>query len=201
MKKMMRRAVALVMALAMVLSVSALAAEAPATITNIGLASYQFVEVTDGDGKVYHKITGTYTNDGLTEGAWYSVILFKGAADAAETMQDGNIVYINQFQAASGKLDIEVFPDGYPAEGVIVIAGQIGGTSQSVKVATVKAKYTPGDVNNDGKIDMLDALLTVQYYFGKTPEKTIREAANVNNDSKIDMLDALLVVQLYLSSK
>ncbi len=55
-----------------------------------------------------------------------------------------------------------------------------------------------GDVNNDGNVDIVDAMLIAQYYVGITPEIFYPEVADVNGDGIIDINDALLVAQLYV---
>jgi hypothetical protein len=55
-----------------------------------------------------------------------------------------------------------------------------------------------GDVNSDGSIDIVDALLIAQYYVGLDPANFDAAAADVNGDGSIDILDALLVAQYYV---
>ena len=56
-----------------------------------------------------------------------------------------------------------------------------------------------GDVNEDNRIDIIDALLISQFYVGLHPEDFTNPAvANVNGDDKIDIIDALLVAQYYV---
>ena len=58
---------------------------------------------------------------------------------------------------------------------------------------------TPGDVNSDGAVDIIDALLIAQYYVGLKPRDFDAAAADVNCDAKIDIIDALLVAQYYVN--
>ena len=55
-----------------------------------------------------------------------------------------------------------------------------------------------GDVNSDGTIDIVDALLIAQYYVGLNPANFDSTAADVNSDNSIDIVDALLIAQLYV---
>lgn len=55
-----------------------------------------------------------------------------------------------------------------------------------------------GDVNNNGVIDIVDALLTAQYYVGLNPPQFIRENADVNCNGTVDIVDALLIAQYYV---
>ncbi|MBN2442604.1 MAG: glycoside hydrolase family 88 protein [Spirochaetales bacterium] len=55
-----------------------------------------------------------------------------------------------------------------------------------------------GDVNTDGVVDIVDALLIAQDYVGLNPANFDSTVADVNNDSSIDIVDALLIAQLYV---
>ena len=55
-----------------------------------------------------------------------------------------------------------------------------------------------GDVNTDGTIDIVDALLVAQYYVGQDPQPFDPRLADVNCDSQIDIIDALLIAQKYV---
>ncbi len=55
-----------------------------------------------------------------------------------------------------------------------------------------------GDVNSDGRIDIVDALLIAQYYVGLNPANFTASASDVNCSGSTDVVDALLVAQLYV---
>jgi hypothetical protein len=55
-----------------------------------------------------------------------------------------------------------------------------------------------GDVNSDGSIDIVDALLIAQEYVGLNPSPFNASAADTNCDGGIDIVDALLVAQYYV---
>ncbi|MBN2439928.1 MAG: DUF3237 family protein [Spirochaetales bacterium] len=55
-----------------------------------------------------------------------------------------------------------------------------------------------GDVNNDGRLDIIDALLVAQYYVGMSPSGFIFANADLNDDNKVDIIDALLIAQIYV---
>ncbi|MCW8965689.1 MAG: glycoside hydrolase family 3 C-terminal domain-containing protein, partial [Candidatus Pacearchaeota archaeon] len=57
---------------------------------------------------------------------------------------------------------------------------------------------TLGDVNNDGSVDIVDALLIAQYYVDLNPANLNPEAADTNCDGQIDIVDALLIAQYYV---
>lgn len=55
-----------------------------------------------------------------------------------------------------------------------------------------------GDVNEDGTIDIVDALLTAQYYVGLNPPDFSIDYADTNCDDSVDIVDALLIAQYYV---
>jgi hypothetical protein len=55
-----------------------------------------------------------------------------------------------------------------------------------------------GDVNNNGTVDIVDALLIAQYYVGLNPSGFVSANADVNCSGAIDIVDALLVAQYYV---
>jgi hypothetical protein len=54
-----------------------------------------------------------------------------------------------------------------------------------------------GDVNADGAVDIVDALLVAQYYVGLRDDINV-DMADVNLDGAIDIVDALLIAQYYV---
>ncbi len=57
---------------------------------------------------------------------------------------------------------------------------------------------TLGDVNASGTIDIVDALLTAQYYVGLAPASFVAANADVNCDGSVDIIDALRIAQYYV---
>ena len=58
----------------------------------------------------------------------------------------------------------------------------------------------PGDVNDDGRVDIHDALLVFQYDAGWNVTINQRNA-DVNEDGRIDTSDALLILQYSAGEK
>ncbi len=54
-----------------------------------------------------------------------------------------------------------------------------------------------GDVNHNGNVDIIDALLIAQYAVGLNPQPFYPEQADVNGDGAINIVDALLIAQYY----
>jgi hypothetical protein len=55
-----------------------------------------------------------------------------------------------------------------------------------------------GDVNSSGTIDIVDALLTAQYYVGLNPAGFTAANADTNCNGTIDIVDALRIAQYYV---
>jgi glucuronoarabinoxylan endo-1,4-beta-xylanase len=55
-----------------------------------------------------------------------------------------------------------------------------------------------GDVNSNGAVDIVDALLIAQYYVGLNPSSFNTSCADLNCSGAIDIVDALLVAQYYV---
>ena len=55
-----------------------------------------------------------------------------------------------------------------------------------------------GDVNGNGKVDIVDALMTAQYYVGLNPLGFNPDSADTNCDGNINIVDALLIAQFYV---
>ncbi len=66
------------------------------------------------------------------------------------------------------------------------------------EVYGVIATGNNGDVNNDGLVDIIDALLIAQYYVELDPQPFYTDVADVNHDGFINIVDALLVAQYYV---
>ena len=59
-----------------------------------------------------------------------------------------------------------------------------------------------GDVNHDGRIDLIDAILSLQVLSNmNTLGKTITIAADANNDSKIGLVEVLYILQKVAGSR
>ena len=63
---------------------------------------------------------------------------------------------------------------------------------------TTQVLAETGDVNTDGSINIVDALLIAQYYVGLTPSPFDPASADTNGDGSINIVDALLVAQYYV---
>ena len=208
MKKKLNRLLALMLAMLMALSVTAMADDitdtSKATITDP--ATGATVTFADAAGD---KILVTYEQAGLT--GQYLIMMITSTDGKMNIPSADTILYIDQVEAkdadADGIPDIsfEVYPSVIK-DSVIMIYGLIpdgnGGTVKSLQAAIVDAKYIIGDVTGDGKISALDALLILQSLVGKADLTAEQKAAgNVDGvGTEPGSLDALKILQ-YLVGK
>lgn len=61
--------------------------------------------------------------------------------------------------------------------------------------------YTPGDVNNDGKINAKDIIAIMRAILGDKPAEYTEAAADLNNDGKINAKDIIGIMRLMLGNK
>jgi hypothetical protein len=54
-----------------------------------------------------------------------------------------------------------------------------------------------GDADANEIIDIVDALLTAQYYVGLFVDRVIEQNGDVNQDGHIDIVDALIIAEYY----
>ncbi|MBN2739037.1 MAG: glycoside hydrolase family 9 protein [Spirochaetales bacterium] len=76
-----------------------------------------------------------------------------------------------------------------------------GGPATPTPVATpinTPLPELPGDVNHDKRVDIVDALLTAQYYVGMALENFDETMADVDKSGKVNIVDALLIAQFYV---
>ena len=58
--------------------------------------------------------------------------------------------------------------------------------------------YTPGDVNNDGKVSIHDVVLMINAILGKAADNFNSNAADINGDGKVQISDVVLVINIIL---
>ena len=64
-----------------------------------------------------------------------------------------------------------------------------------------KTVIVKGDVNGDGDIALLDAVLVLNHYLEKSLlEGPYLEAADVNSDGDVGLLDAVMILNIYLAN-
>jgi hypothetical protein len=96
------------------------------------------------------------------------------------------------------------------ANGDLYVFAQAGTTSStSSAIYVLKYKLNPqvvqtpepgllGDVNNNGTVEIVDALLVAQFYVGMNPSGFDQSKGDVNRNGTVDIVDALLIAQYYV---
>ena len=134
-----------------------------------------------------------------TQGSQYLLLVLRDQNVPTEK----NIVYINQAAAGEdGNLAFTGSDAAYPmtmTSGTyyVYLVGDGKEFSASAPAAsfTYEAGYTLGDVNNDGKINALDAILILRAAVDLTNLNDVQEkAADMNGDGRVNALDAIEVL-------
>ena len=85
----------------------------------------------------------------------------------------------------------------YSLETTVRGASFAGGTPIPTSGPTT-APGLRGDANGNGAVDIIDALLTAQYYVGLDPQGFLAANADTNCNGAVDIVDALLMAQFYV---
>jgi len=128
---------------------------------------------------------------------------------ASGTAENWNMTNDWSFKNLSSSFTVSTNIPAYD-NNVLVFGKEPGGitptsTPTPTRTATMTATGTAtvpvglkGDVNNSGKVDIVDALMTAQYYIGLNPQGFTAANADVNGDASITIVDALMIAQYYV---
>ena len=196
--------------LAGALCVSALAAE-PTEAGVYGMTTETGITVTsqkaDGtaiDASTQGDYSGYYAGavkfgveaTGLTAGSQYLLLMVSGdGAPGAD-----NIVYIDQQAAdANGTVAFTAYPQalGKGSYRIFLLGGDQTLSSGGLAVSfQAYVPYTLGDVDNNGKIQAVDALAVLRHVAKiETLDDTASLAADVDCDGKVKAVDALAILR------
>ena len=197
--------------LAGALCVSALAAE-PTEAGVYGMTTETGITVTpqkaDGTEITKEDLGGDYSDyyagavkfgveaTGLTAGSQYLLLMVSGdGAPGAD-----NIVYIDQQAAdANGTVAFTAYPQalGKGSYRIFLLGGEQTLSSGGLAVSfQAYVPYTLGDVDNNGKIQAVDALAVLRHVAKiETLDDTASLAADVDCDGKIKAVDALAILR------
>lgn len=196
--------------LAGALCVSALAAE-PTEAGVYGMTTETGITVTpqtaDGTEITKEDLGGDYSDyyagavkfgveaTGLTAGSQYLLLMVSGdGAPGAD-----NIVYVDQQAAdANGTVAFTAYPQALDKGSyrIFLLGGEQ--TLNSGPAASFQAyvPYTLGDVDNNGKIQAVDALAVLRHVAKiETLDDTASLAADVDCDGKVKAVDALAILR------
>ena len=204
-----RRILLLTAVLAGALCVSALAAE-PTEAGVYGMTTETGITVTPqtAEGKAIDASTqGDYSDyyagavkfgveaTGLTAGSQYLLLMVSGdGAPGAD-----NIVYIDQQAAdANGTVAFTAYPQalGKGSYRIFLLGGDQTLSSGPAASFQAYVPYTLGDVDNNGKIQAVDALAVLRHVAKiETLDDTASLAADVDCDGKVKAVDALAILR------
>ena len=136
--------------------------------------------------------TATYTGDDLIEGNQYVLLVATVDSDGNRQITQEGIQYIDQ----SDEVNFTFIPKTV-TDAEVLLGGVFADNGESPKVlGKLKVPYMLGDVDENGKIDSTDALVTLQITVGLvTPTATQIKAADVDLNDTINSTDALTILQ------
>ena len=203
--------VSLVLVLALLLGVTAFAADVPTDPGIYGVAlkpgyetlSYKVLtkegtEVNATDATINDATEKYYQNgeklsftlDGLTEGSFQLVL---GLSDG-DVPTESNIEYIDQKTVSGGKVEFTVYPKDLTGTITVKVYGS-DGTKEVLSFNYYQA-YTLGDVDGLNAVDLNDAILIMRYLVGlEELDGTQQLAANVDGANGVDLNDAIIIMR------
>ena len=152
------------------------------------------------DGYYANAVKFDVKAENLTENQQYLLMVLKGGADgsAPGVPTADNIAYIDQMAATETGVSFTAYPKELTKGTYYVYLVGSGTAFADSQVASFEydQKYTLGDVNDDGKINAIDAVLILRAAIGKTELTDIQQkAADVNEDKSVNALDAVVVLR------
>ncbi len=214
----MKKAIKMVLVLALAvlcLTAVAAAAEGPASgICNVDVVNNdvtvkalkadktEVTTATEQDGKQVYadavRLEVTYS--GKVADAQYVVFVLN---DGDTVPTENNVAFIDQ----NGTATFDVYPgtlENGKTYDVYISSNAASGIQAATKVASFSyyAAYTPGDVDENGKIEANDALCALQIYSGvqnggKEWTENQRLAADVDGVAGVTANDALMILQRF----
>lgn len=181
------RKLALVLALALLLSTLALAAD-KATVTPANGAVLEFIDSSQNNL--------TLTQTGVTDGGMYLVLVLAGEEKDGVPLvpTENNILYINQ-TTANG--DSVAFDNVYPSsikDSTVYLSGT--GLDGLTKMGEINLKVTLGDVTGDGEVKVGDATAILRYLVDLEQFSSDQiAAADVTGDGLVKVADATKILR------
>ena len=137
--------------------------------------------------------------ENLTENQQYLLLVLKGGADgsAPGVPTADNIAYIDQAAAQNGSVSFAAYPKELTkgTYHVYLVGGGTAFAQSQVASFEYDKKYTLGDVNEDGDIDIKDVAELLNHVVkNKTLIGNAFLAADVEKDGEIDIRDAAKIL-------
>jgi hypothetical protein len=139
---------------------------------NWNFITYKITSPTTNVNLDYKPFIEDAISRGYIQSSWYMMDIEAGF----EIWNGGSGLAVNSFSAAVNQ----------------------GSSTPDPTPTTTPGPSNLGDVNNSGSIDIVDALLTAQYYVGLNPSNFDISRADTNCNGTVDIIDALLIAQYYV---
>jgi len=108
-----------------------------------------------------------------------------------------SLSFINQqtIAVAYGQGQQNVLKEAFPAE--VFVSGATASPGPSLSPSSTPGGVIPGDINRDGKVDILDYTLLLEYF---SEESSAYPNADLNADGKINLLDYIVLFENFGAS-
>lgn len=195
MKKLVK-AMALLLALVLCLSVTVLAAEEA-----VPDASNELAKIYAEEGVIVSFVDSEKINVSCEayESGFFLVVV---KLDDGKNPNEDNIIYIDQAVSADGAVEFNVYASKTPGsiEDCIIMAYGPG-FGEGKLLATVEGAVKVGDVNGDDKITSADLIRLAKYIANKNSvEISSTKAADANGDGKVSSADLIRLAK-YIANK
>lgn len=145
------------------------------------------------------------TYSAATSGSYYGVVLSNGRTVPTKS---SDIFYINQVTASGTSVTFNVYPMlptattdmtlfiSSNAQGHTLVSVPLSYAKDVTITAPSTPQYTLGDVDDNGKVEIEDAVMTLQIIAQlHQPTETERLAANVDGNATVEIEDAVMILQ------
>ena len=188
--KSLKRTFALLIALSAIMCTTALAGEIESVTSETAGVTAEVLE---------NKAAFDLSYSGVTDGGMYLVLVL--SEEGVPTAD--NILYVNQVTASGGTA---AFDNVYPmevAESYVYLAGTDFAYSQIAKVnlkGAAEVTGMKGDVNQDGQVDMTDAIKLLRHTLGieVITDSVALVNGEVTGNTSLDMQDCIKILRYYL---
>ncbi|MCR4916172.1 MAG: dockerin type I repeat-containing protein [Prevotella sp.] len=145
-------------------------------------------------------ITAVVQKDGLTLNHALVAVYADDGIRGKDIVRSKNQVYLTVYGESAVPLVFKVYVDGvtYVVDQGLQFEGNGTLGLDTPYVITLQNPVLLGDVNDDGTVDIADAVAVANHIIGLTPVKFVKSAADVNNDGSITVADAAGIVKMIL---